>query len=111
MAGSNTRDLVTGLKKPRRGKVVQTTKKPQGTIKPKAGKGEYKSAATSGGGGIASPVTETSISDRSYYGSSTVYSSDGVFSFTFLALKKMVFKDRNGARVEFLFKQDPPPES
>ena len=112
MAGSNTRDLVDRLSKPRRGKTDKKIKTPQGTITPQAGVGTFTAAASaSGAGGISSPLTEiSSETSRQFYESPvTMYSTDGIFSFTVNALKKVIMKDATGAQVEFVYKQYPAP--
>jgi hypothetical protein len=102
MSGSNTRDLVSGLWKPRRGKASPATKKKsQGVIRPKVGKGVYV-PTTGGGGGIASPLTETS---RTYYQEDQiVYSSDGLFVFKFSPVHLLNMKDAGGQKVQFIFR-------
>jgi|WetSurSiteA1Bulk_404760.scaffolds.fasta_scaffold21253_3 hypothetical protein len=113
MAGSTTRDFISGLSKPRRGKKqLAPKKKLQGTIIPTAGLGKSTgvSVAKATGGGISSPLTEQSLAARTYYSSTMLYSSDGLFSFYFTPIKSMKFIDADNRQVVFIFKQDPPPE-
>lgn len=100
MAGSNTRDLVSGLWKPRRGKATVGKKKVRGTITPKVGLGKY-TPTPQPGGGIASPLTELS---RTYYQEDQiVYSTDGLFVFKFSPVHVMNMKDAGGQKVKFIF--------
>lgn len=55
----------------------------------------------SGGGNIASPLTESATASREYYTDANWVSSDGLFAFA--AIKKLVMTDANGASVEFQF--------
>jgi hypothetical protein len=70
MAGSNIRDTLSGLHKPRRGNNTPKKTQVKGALVPKPGKGIAKTAKATGG---ATPIASTF----------TVYSSDGLFSFTF----------------------------
>jgi hypothetical protein len=75
MAGSHIRDSLSGLHKPRRGNIVAKKTKAQGALVPTAGIG--KPVAT-GEGGMASsqePIVASTF---------TVYSSEGLFTFTFV---------------------------
>ena len=65
-------------------------------------------AATSGataGGGIASPLTETSYADRQYHDEVTWQTTDGLFVVVVKPIKKLKFTDANGAAVEMILKQ------
>lgn len=58
------------------------------------------SQAKSGGGGVASPLTELDASLREYHAAGWK-TTDGLF--TFPALKKVVMSDANDASVVFIF--------
>lgn len=63
-------------------------------------------ARTSGsaGGGIASPLTELTYADRTFYASRVTETPDGLFSLSWSPLKTMRLYDANGAEVLFDFK-------
>jgi hypothetical protein len=69
-------------------------------IGPARGTGYPKASATGGSGGIASPLTETSYSARTYHAAMAT-SSDGLFSFA--ALASITLLDNNGASVTLNF--------
>lgn len=67
-------------------------------------------AGTSGGGAIASPLTETTIligpntvPERTYYAERTLTSTDGLFSFKVKDIKSQKFTDANDAEVVLNF--------
>lgn len=62
---------------------------------------------TSGTGGIASPLTETSYADREFYAAKSVTSMDGVFALSVRRLKTLKMTDANGDAVEMRFKDAP----
>ena len=66
----------------------------RGALPAKAGSSVYTAPAAVGGGGIASPLTETDYSKREYWDSGLL-SSDGLFSMP--AIKKLVLTDAAGA--------------
>lgn len=61
--------------------------------------------ASSGGGGIASPLTETSFSDRTYYDNKYIFSGDFLMGLEIRAVKEIVMKDANQASVVLTFKE------
>ena len=70
-------------------------------IGPARGTGFPKASASGGtGGGIASPLTETSYSARTYHAAMAT-SSDGLFAFA--ALVSIALQDANGASVVLNF--------
>ena len=69
--------------------------------------GTGKPAATSGGGAIASPLTEPSYAARLWHPATTIYSSDGLFSATRTPLKQITMTDANGATVVLNFAAPP----
>ena len=60
-------------------------------------------AASSGGGGISSPLTETLYTDREYYTVYTLASTDGLFVLELKRIKKMKFVDADGRNIEMKF--------
>lgn len=60
---------------------------------------------TGGGGGIASPLTETLYSARTRWPERLYTSTDGMITFARLPIKKVTFQDANGATVEQIYQQ------
>lgn len=65
---------------------------------------------TGGGGAIASPLTETTVTigvdtvpERTYYAERTLISTDGLFSFKVKDIKSQKFTDANDAEVVLNF--------
>lgn len=56
-------------------------------------------ASTGAGGGIASPLTEVSYNNRTYYDEYTVTSSDGLLTLKLKPIKQVKSVDANGAEV------------
>jgi hypothetical protein len=120
MAGSNTRDLVSGLSKPRRGKQTSIKKQARGAIVPKAGKGTFTAeAAAAASGGIDSPLTEKpggvdekgeqlEFGSREFYTTARyIRDSTNFFVFEYYNLKKMYFKDAKNREIVFVFEDIP----
>ena len=61
--------------------------------------------SSGGGGGIASPLTETSFSDRTYYDNKYIFSGDFLMGLEIRAVKDIVMKDANQASVVLTFKE------
>lgn len=55
--------------------------------------------------GIASPLTETSYSARTYWTDKTITSTDGLITIAIAPIKQMTFTDANNQEVKFDFKQ------
>jgi|PlaIllAssembly_1097288.scaffolds.fasta_scaffold11787_2 hypothetical protein len=102
MAGSNTRDLISGLKKPRRGKTNALKIKPRGKITPSAGKG-FGSNQLSNAGGGSSKYREVPDSRLFYEELKELRSSSGALVLLYNNTSKLKFKDEGGAVVEFYF--------
>ena len=79
--------------------------KPAQPIGPSRGTGRMQVAAKAAGGGIASPLIETSYASRTYHVGVMVTSSDGLF--TFQALKTINFVDANSNAVQLQFAAPP----
>lgn len=60
-------------------------------------------SSSSGGAGIASPLTEKAYADRTYHSAKTITSSDGIFTLVVNPAKKLIFYDANGEKVEVIF--------
>ncbi|BAU76126.1 hypothetical protein [Metapseudomonas furukawaii] len=60
-------------------------------------------ATTGTGGGIASPLTETSYYDRTHWAERTLLSSDGLLSFRVQPIKEITQRDANDAEVKQVF--------
>lgn len=60
--------------------------------------------AASTGGGIASPLTETNYSDRTYWTDVNITSTDGFITFVHSPIKQMSFTDANGDNVVIDYK-------
>lgn len=75
--------------------------RPADPIPAKTGLGVTKGAAAAGGGGIASPLTETAYADRTVFADKFVPSTDGVL--TIQCLQSIRFLDANNAEVVLQF--------
>lgn len=64
-----------------------------------------KPTSTASSGGIASPLTETLYSARLYWDSVTYQSTDGFITLQVEPIKKIRFKDANGADADFVYAQ------
>jgi hypothetical protein len=62
----------------------------------------------SGGGGIASPLTETAYANRTWHSEKVVVSTDGLFSMKIKPVKTIGFTDANGDAVTIEYKAPPP---
>lgn len=61
----------------------------------------------SSGGGIASPLTETAYSSRTWHAVKTITSSDGLLHLRVKPIKAVTFTDANGATVVMDYKAPP----
>ncbi|MDT4827639.1 hypothetical protein FQZ97_609920 [compost metagenome] len=59
--------------------------------------------ATGGGGGIASPLTETAYADRTFWAERTILSSDGLLTFKVKPIKEITQADANDLEVKQVF--------
>lgn len=59
------------------------------------------------GTGISSPLTETKYSDREYYATFTLTSTDGLFVMELKRVKKMKFNDADNRFLEIDFADKP----
>lgn len=72
------------------------------------GRGEGKpTAAGTGSGGIASPLTEIDYADRQWHPEIAVASSDGVFALMIEPIKQVTFRDAQSKTAVVIFQ--PPP--
>jgi len=69
------------------------------------GRAVYKAPTTSSGGGVASPLIETSYLERTYWPEKVITSTDGVFSFKVKPIKQIRQLDANDAEVIQQFAQ------
>jgi hypothetical protein len=76
----------------------------------KVGVGRPGTNTSTGGGSIASPLTETTVTigvdtvpERTYYAERTLISTDGLFSFKVKDIKSQKFTDANDAEVVLNF--------
>lgn len=76
---------------------------PRGALAGKRATAEFKAPATGTGGGIASPVTETSFASREFWPDRFLQTSDGVFVIQLQPPKKIVMADANSAEVVLQF--------
>ena len=91
-----------------RKQVTLTNREAKGTRAATVGTGIYKAPAAKGtGGGIASPLTETSYAAREFHPAQTLWTSDGYFAWEVKAPKKIVQTDANGAEVVQQFAAQP----
>lgn len=85
---------------PTRQRRTLRTVQPVGALPVTRGRGNYvPPPANNAGGGIASPLTETSYALREVYDPLYLTTSDGVMVWEFLPPKKIIFTDANGAEV------------
>jgi len=85
------------LTKPQQARKTLKPIAPVGALPASRGRGEYTPPAATGGG-IASPLTESSYAAREWWGGG-LPSSDGLFILP--AAKRVVMTDANGAEVIF----------
>lgn len=91
-----------------RKQVTLTNREAKGTRAATVGTGIYKAPAAKGtGGGIASPLTETSYAAREFHPAQTLWTSDGYFAWEVKPPKKIVQTDANGAEVVQQFAAQP----
>lgn len=62
---------------------------------------------TTGSGGIASPLTESSYAERVYYAAKNVTTTDGLFTMNVRHLQQISLLDANNAAVVMKFKDKP----
>ena len=71
---------------------------PRGRLEAKQGRGDYVEPTT-GGAGIASPLTELDYLARLHWDEQTITSSDGLLSFRIKPIKQITQQDDNGDEV------------
>lgn len=112
--GANTVDDINSLiRQPPRTRTLPTIEA-RGGVPATKGVGTYTppTRPAGGGGGIASPLTETAYSDREYYASGAVLpSSDGLLSFKVRPIKQITQTDSNNATVVQIFAEPPAAEA
>ncbi|RIX47500.1 MAG: hypothetical protein D3M94_07445 [Rhodocyclales bacterium GT-UBC] len=81
--------------------------KPVAAIPERVGKAGPQDGKPSGGGGIASPLTETNYGQRSWYAYRTLYSTDGLFPLRVRLPSSIKFLDANASPVEIKPAQPP----
>lgn len=62
-------------------------------------------AKVSSGGGIASPLIETTYASRQYWPEVNITSTDGFITFALSPIKQIGFTDANGDAVQIQYKQ------
>lgn len=99
-------DINAVVQQPRQRRQLSTIE-PRGGLGPQKGVGHYvpPRSAPGGGGGVASPLTETDYNTREYWAEQTLTSSDGLLSFRVKAIKKLVQTDANSLEVVQQFAQ------
>lgn len=98
---------INSLVSPASQRKTLTTLDPRGRLEAKQGRGDYVEPTT-GGVGIASPLTEADYDTREYWAEKTITSSDGLLSFRIKPIKKIIQADANAAEVVQIF-ADPNP--
>jgi hypothetical protein len=76
---------------------------PVGAVPVTRGRGTYTPPPATGGGGIASPLTEQDYAQREFHPSRYLQSADGIFVWEIKPPAKIVMTDANGATVEQVF--------
>lgn len=70
----------------------------------KRGRADWKApAATGTGGGIASPLTETSYASREYWGPQSITSVDGLLTFRVLPIKQLTQADADDVEIKQIY--------
>ncbi len=103
MSDQRTKDTIQRLAHKRPGVVKLAEAVDPAPILTKTGLGSVARQSTSAG--IASPLTETAYEDRAFYATSTVTSSDGLFTFRVRRLETLLMDDAGGNRVQFNFQE------
>ena len=99
-------DLVRLVDQGRRPDKTLAPRAPAAAIPARAGAGRpSRPPGANDGVGIASPLTETDYNDRVFYSTSTVTSSDGLFTFRVRRLEMLLMDDAGGNRVQFNFQE------
>lgn len=76
------------------------TVKPRGGVPSSTARVDYTPPANAGGGGgIASPLTETAYAERTFWPETTITSVDGLLSFKVKPIKQIKQRDANAAEV------------
>ena len=96
---------INSLVSPASQRKTLTTLDPRGRLEAKQGRGDYVEPTT-GGVGIASPLTEQSYAQREYHPQGE-FTSDGLFYLP--AIKKIVLTDADGTVGEVLLAAPPAP--
>lgn len=96
--GRKAVDDINSLVSPASQRKTLTTLDPRGRLEAKQGRGDYVEPVT-GGGGIASPLTELDYLDRLHWDERTITSSDGLLSFRVKPIKQITQQDDNGDEV------------
>ena len=88
-----------------RKQVTLTKRDAKGTRAATVGTGSYKAPATTGGtgGGIASPLTETSYASREYWGPQSITSVDGLLTFRVLPIKQLTQADADDVEIKQIY--------
>lgn len=88
-----------------RKQVTLTKRDAKGTRAATVGTGSYKAPATTGGtgGGIASPLTETSYASREYWGAQSITSVDGLLTFRVLPIKQLTQADADDVEIKQIY--------
>ena len=88
-----------------RKQVTLTKRDAKGTRAATVGTGSYKAPATTSGtgGGIASPLTETSYASREYWGPQSITSVDGLLTFRVLPIKQLTQADADDVEIKQIY--------
>ena len=78
---------------------------PRGGVPSTTSRVDYTPPVNTGGGGIASPLTETSYAAREYWPVEVLTSSDGLLTFRVKPIKKIVQTDASSVEVVQQFAQ------
>lgn len=111
--GANTVDDINSIiRQPTQSRSLPTIEA-RGGVPARSGIGTWTPPTRpTGGGGIASPLTETAYSDREYYDTGAVLpSTDGLLSFKVKPIKQITQTDSNNATVVQIFAEPPPREA
>lgn len=101
--GKSVAEDINSLVQPTRQRRTLRTVASVGALPVTRGRANYTPPAPGTGSGVASPFTEGDYALREFYDPRYLQTTDGIFSWEFLPVKKIIMTDANGAAVEQIF--------
>lgn len=102
---SQADDINALVNVPRTRKTLRTVE-PRGALPGQIGSGTYTPPPANTGGGIASPLVESTAANREYFPAVLIPTTDGLAWARMRSVKKLVMADANDAEVVMEFKDD-----